>query len=48
MPRLLVQTNFGDGLQLKRQYLTNHTSDRHDKHIDTKVYPLRIQSWKAR
>ena len=29
-------------------YLRNHTSDRHDKHIDTKVYPLRVQSWKAR
>ena len=47
MPRLLVYTNFGDGLRLKRQYLRNHTSDRHDKHIDTKVYPLRVQSWKA-
>ena len=31
-----------------RQYLRNHTSDHHDKHIDTKVYPLRVQSWKAR
>ena len=44
LPRLLVQTNFGDGLQLKRQYLNNHASDPHDKHIDTKVYPLGIQS----
>ena len=26
MPRLLVHTNFGDGLRLKRQYLRNHTS----------------------
>ena len=44
MPRLLVHTNFGDGLRLKRQYLRNHTSDHHDKHIDTKLYPLRVQS----
>ena len=29
------------------QYLRNHTPDHHDKHIDTKVYPLRVQSWKA-
>ena len=48
MPRLLVHTNFGDGLWLKRQYLRNHTSDHHDKHIDAKHYPLRVQSWKAR
>ena len=48
MPWLLVHTNFGDGLRLKRQYLRNHTSDHHDKHIDTKLYPLRVQSWKAR
>ena len=29
MPRLSVQTNFGGGLQLKGQYLRNHTSDCH-------------------
>ena len=28
-------------------YLRHNTSDRHNKHIDTKVYPLRVQSWKA-
>ena len=48
MPTLLVHTKFCDGLRLKWLYLRNHTSDRHDKHIDTKVYPLRVQSWKAR
>ena len=48
MPRLLVHTNFGDGLRLKKQYLRNHTSDHHDRHIDTKLYPLRVQWWKAR
>ena len=32
---------------LNALYLRNHTSDRHDKHTDTKVYPLRFQSWKA-
>ena len=47
MPRLSVHTNFGNGLRLKRQYLRNHTSDHHDKHIDTKLYPLRVQSWKV-
>ena len=44
MPRISVHTNFGDGLRLKRQYLRNHTSDHHDNHIDTKLYPLRVQS----
>ena len=32
----------------KGNYLRNHTSDHHDKHIDTKLYPLRVQSWKTR
>ena len=36
MPTLLVHTNFCDGLRLKWWYLRNHTSDRHDKHIDTR------------
>ena len=42
MPTLLVDPNFCDGLPLKMQYLRNYTSDRHDKHINTKVYPLRV------
>ena len=48
MPTLLVHTNFCDGLRLKWWYLRNPTSDRHDKHIDTKVYPLRVRSPKKR
>ena len=47
MPRLLVHTNFGDGLRLKKQYVRNHTSDHHDKHIDTKLYPLRVHCGKS-